>query len=67
MPRNRDTKRGNRSASRACKPGKWATQERAEAAIVRLEKDHPLDALGVRAYPCDACGLWHVGRGGRYQ
>lgn len=65
MPRNKDNRFTARSAKKRCKPGgKWRTEEAANQAILRLEKDHPLDALGMRAYRCPDCDLYHVGRAG---
>lgn len=67
MPKNRDQKRTVRSAKRKCKPGKWTTAQHAEAAIIRLQEEHPLHTLGMRPYKCSECSYYHVGRAGRMQ
>lgn len=71
MPRkhkNKGTRWTNRSVKRRCKPGgKWKTLNGANAAIDRLAEAHPLNALGMRAYPCPTCAYFHIGRAGVWQ
>jgi hypothetical protein len=59
---NNQVRKVARSAKTRCKPGKWKDLKRAQAALERLERDHPLNALGMRTYWCKACQHFHVGR-----
>lgn len=62
--RNDRARKKIRSSKRACKPeGKWITKEAAGRWLDRLAETEPLNALGMRAYPCPQCGFYHIGRG----
>lgn len=64
--RNDRSRKRVRSSKKKCKPGgRWTTWKAAEKWIERFAEKEPLKALGLRPYPCEICGFFHVGRGQR--